>query len=113
MAKILNLTNEGVAAAHGWVNNEGVGDRQPNKEAGNHRAGTGGEGPSATQKPRPLNIQPHRQRLHDVEKLNCSLEAYGHRNHQIVRGFTSREHEGWINPLTKARERGREKLIKR
>jgi len=60
VAKVLNLTNEGVAAAHGWVNNEGVGDRRPNKEAGNHRAGALGKGPSLTQKTRPLNIQFHR-----------------------------------------------------
>jgi hypothetical protein len=59
-----------------------------------------------------INVLPCRKSPHDIEELNYSLETYEHRNRQTVRGFASREHEGWINPLTETREQGREKLKK-
>jgi len=47
----------------------------------------------------------HRQSLHVIEGLNCSLEAYEYRDRQTVRDFTSRGYGGWINPLTKTNKR--------
>jgi len=104
----LNLTNEGVAAAHGWVNSEGPSHHRPDKEVGHNRARAGDQGPSVV-----INVQPCRKSPHDIEKLNCSSEFFVYRGRETVRGFASREHEGWINPLTKPVNGGREKLKKK
>ena len=59
-----------------------------------------------------MDVQPYRKSPHDIEKLNRSSEFFVCHGRETVRGFTNRVSNKGINPLTRARERGREKLKK-
>jgi hypothetical protein len=120
VTKILNLTNKGarwlttaLPPHMAGLTTKALVIADPIRRQAMIELGALGKGPSLTQKPRPLNIQPHRQRFYVIEKLNCSLETYGYRGRQTVRGFTSRALTKGINPLTKPHKQGREKLIKK